>query len=51
MRLPPPPPNGAGDVDFTHLQPIDTVLGNLGLKLQKKTVTMPTYTVLQIQRP
>jgi len=51
MRLPPPPPNGAGNVDFTHLQTIDTVLGNLGLKLQKKAATLPVYTVLEIQRP
>jgi uncharacterized protein (TIGR03435 family) len=51
MRLPPPPPNGAGNVDFTHLQTVETVLGNLGLKLQKKAAPLPVYTVLEIQRP
>ena len=51
MRLPPPPPNGAGTVDFTHLPTIDTVLGNLGLKLQKKSAPLPVYKVDQIFRP
>ena len=51
MRLPPPPPNGVGNVDFTHLQTIDTVLGNLGLKLQKASAPLPVYTVEQIVRP
>jgi uncharacterized protein (TIGR03435 family) len=51
MRLPPPPPNGAGNVDFTRLQSIDTVLANLGLKLQKQVATLPIYTVDKIQRP
>ena len=51
MRLPPPPPNGAGNVDFTHLQNIDTVLRGLGLELQKEVATVPIYTVEQIQRP
>ena len=51
MRLPPPPPKGAGNVDFTHLQTIDEVLDKLGLKLQKVVATLPVYTVEQIQRP
>lgn len=51
MRLPPPPPNAAGNVDFTHLQTIDEVLDKLGLKLQKVVATLPVYTVEQIQRP
>ena len=51
MRLPPPPPNGAGNVDFTHLQTIDGVLDKLGLKLHKVVATLPVYTVEQIQRP
>jgi uncharacterized protein (TIGR03435 family) len=50
MRLPPPPPNGAGNVDFTHLQNIDTVLGGLGLELHKEVATVPIYTVEQIKR-
>ena len=51
MRLPPPPPNGAGNVDFTHLQTIDTVLSDLGLELHRELATLPVYTVEQIQRP
>lgn len=51
MRLPPPPPNAAGNVDFTHLQTIDEVLDKLGLKLQKVVATLPVYTVKQIQHP
>jgi uncharacterized protein (TIGR03435 family) len=51
MRLPPPPPNGAGNVDFTHLQTIDTALSGLGLELHKEVATLPVYTVEQIQRP
>lgn len=51
MRLPPPPPDSAGNVDFTHLQNIDTVLGGLGLELHKEVATVPIYTVQQIQRP
>jgi uncharacterized protein (TIGR03435 family) len=50
MRLPPPPPNGAGNVDFTHLQNIDTVLGGLGLELHKEVATVPIYIVEQIKR-
>lgn len=51
MHLPPPPPNGAGAVDFTHLPTIDTVLGRLGLKLQKTSAPLPIYKVDQIVRP
>jgi len=51
MRLPPPPPKGAGNVDFTHLQTIDTALSGLGLELHKGVATLPFYTVEQIQRP
>jgi uncharacterized protein (TIGR03435 family) len=51
MRLPPPPPDGAGNVDFTHLQTIDTVLRGLGLELHREVATLPVYTVEQIQRP
>jgi hypothetical protein len=51
MRLPPPPPNGAGNVDFTRLQTIDTALSGLGLELHKEVATLPVYTVEQIQRP
>jgi uncharacterized protein (TIGR03435 family) len=51
MRLPPPPPNGAGNMDFTHLQTLDTALSGLGLELHKEVATLPVYTVEQIQRP
>ena len=51
MRLPPPPPNGEGNVDFTHLQSIDMVLSGLGLELHREVATLPVYTVEQIRRP
>ena len=51
MRLPPPPPNGAGNVDFTYLPTIDSVLSGLGLELHREVATVPVYTVEQIQRP
>jgi uncharacterized protein (TIGR03435 family) len=51
MRLPPPPPGGAGIVDFTHLQTIDAVLSGLGLELHRGVASLPVYTVGQIQRP
>jgi uncharacterized protein (TIGR03435 family) len=51
MRLPPPPPGGTGNVDFTHLQTIDAVLSGLGLELHKEVATLPVYTVEQLQRP
>ena len=50
MRLP-PPPNGAGNVDFTQLPTIDTILGRLGLELHKQDAALPTYTVEHIERP
>ena len=51
MRLPPLPPNSAGNVDFTHLPTIDTVLGSLGLELRKQEEIVPMYTVEHIERP
>lgn len=51
MRLPPPPPNGAGNVDFTRLPTIDTVLGRLGLELHPEEGALPVYTVEHIERP
>jgi len=51
MRLPPPPPNGAGDVDFTRLPTIDTVLGKLGLELHRQDGILPVYKVEHIERP
>jgi uncharacterized protein (TIGR03435 family) len=51
MRLPPPPPNGVGNVDFTQLPTIDTILGKLGLELRKQDGQLPIYTVRHIERP
>jgi uncharacterized protein (TIGR03435 family) len=51
MRLPPPPPNGNGRVDFSSLPAIFTVLGQLGLELHRHEEVMPVYTVERIERP
>ena len=51
MRLPPPPPNGAGNVDFTRLPTIDTILDSIGLELQRQNETLPVYKVEHIERP
>ena len=51
MRLPPPPPNGNGNVDFSSLPTIFTVLGKLGLELQRQVEILPVYTVERIERP
>jgi uncharacterized protein (TIGR03435 family) len=51
MRLPPPPPNGNGHVDFSRLPTIFTVLGELGLDLHRHEEVLPVYTVERIERP
>ena len=51
MRLPPPPPNGSGTVDFTQLPSIGAVLGRLGLELRREEATVPIYAVEHIERP
>lgn len=51
MRLPPPPPNGVGNVDFSQLPAIDTVLGELGLQLRRQDAVVPIYAVEHIERP
>jgi hypothetical protein len=51
MRLPPPPPNGDGHVDFTSLPSLDTVLAGLGLELSKQVGVLPLFTVEHIERP
>ena len=51
MKLPPPPPNGAGNVDFTHLQTIDAALQSLGLELRKEYASLPVFTVERIEQP
>ncbi len=51
MRLPPPPPDGNTDVDFSQLPTLDSVLLKLGLGLQKDEAAIPFYTVERIKRP
>jgi uncharacterized protein (TIGR03435 family) len=51
MRLPPPPPNGNGKVNFGNLPTIFTVLGKLGLELHRQEEIMPEYTVERIEHP
>jgi uncharacterized protein (TIGR03435 family) len=51
MRLPPPPPNGNGHVDFSSLPTIFTVLGKLGLELHPHDEVLPVYTIERIDRP
>ena len=51
MRLPPPPPNGNGRVDFSTLPTIFNVLGTLGLELRRHEAVLPVYTVERIDRP
>jgi uncharacterized protein (TIGR03435 family) len=50
MRLPPPPPNGNGHVDFSSLPTIFTVLGKLGLELRRQEKVLPVYTIERIER-
>lgn len=51
MRLPPPPPNGNGRVDFSSLSTIAAVLGKLGLELHRQQEVLPVYTVEHLERP
>jgi uncharacterized protein (TIGR03435 family) len=51
MRLPPPPPNGNGQVDFSSLPTIFTVLGKLGLELHRQNLVLPVYTIKRLERP
>ncbi|MGC2637571.1 MAG: TIGR03435 family protein [Acidobacteriaceae bacterium] len=51
MRLPPPPPNGNGHVNFGDLPTIFTVLGKLGLELHRQEEVLPVYTVERIEQP
>jgi len=51
MRLPPPPPNGNGQVDFSSLPTIFTVLGKLGLELHRQEEVLSVYTVERLERP
>ena len=50
MRLPPPPPDGNGHVDFSSLPTIFTVLGKLGLELHRQEAVLPVYTIERIAR-
>jgi uncharacterized protein (TIGR03435 family) len=52
MRLPPPPPNAAPAVNpFAGLPTIFTVLGKLGLGLERQEDILPVYTAERIERP
>jgi uncharacterized protein (TIGR03435 family) len=51
MRLPPPPPNGNGRVDFSSLPTIFTVLGKLGLELHWQNLMLPVYTIERLEHP
>ena len=52
MRLPPPPPNAHPDVNhFAGLPTIFTVLGKLGLELNRQKDILPVYTLERIERP
>ncbi len=52
MRLPPPPPTATPDVNhFAGLHTIFTVLGELGLELNRQEEILPVYTVERIERP
>jgi uncharacterized protein (TIGR03435 family) len=52
MRLPPPPPNTTPAANpFAGLPSIFTVLGKLGLELDRQEGILPLYTVERIERP
>lgn len=52
MRLPAPPPNTSSDADpFAGLPTIFTVLGKLGLELNRPEDILPVYSVERIERP
>jgi uncharacterized protein (TIGR03435 family) len=51
MRLPPPPPNANGRVDFSSLPTIFTVLGKLGLELHRQNLILPVYTIESLEHP
>jgi uncharacterized protein (TIGR03435 family) len=52
MRLPPPPPNATPTPNpFAGLPTIFTVLGKLGLELERQQDILPVYTVERIERP
>jgi len=52
MRLLPPPPNAAPNINpFAGLTTIFTVLGKLGLELNRQEDRLPVYTVERIEHP
>lgn len=52
MRLPPPPPNAAATGNpFAGLPTVFTVLGKLGLELQRREDRLEVFTVERIERP
>jgi uncharacterized protein (TIGR03435 family) len=51
MRLPPPPPNATPTANpFAGLPTIFTVLGKVGLELERHEDVLPVYTVERIER-
>lgn len=51
IKLPPPPRNGVGNLDFTRLPSIDAILGGVGLELRRQEENLPIYRVEHIERP
>ena len=52
MRLPPPPPNAnLAENPFAGLPTLFTVLGKLGLELNRQEEVLPIFTVERIERP
>lgn len=51
MQLPPPPPGGNSNVDFSQLPTLDSVLLKLGLQLRKTEAAISFYTIEHIERP
>lgn len=49
MRLPPPPPGATGNVNFSVLPSIFTVLGKLGLELDQQDASLSVYAVEHIE--
>jgi len=47
----PSAPNTMGDVNFSSLPTLSTVLGKIGLDLRRQEAILPVYTVRRIERP
>jgi uncharacterized protein (TIGR03435 family) len=52
MEVTPPPPNATADSNhFAGLPAVFTVLGTLGLALNRRQEPLPIYTVDRVERP